>query len=155
MILKQMNDKKPVLPPTYLLISLIIMVGLHLWFPGYRWFPAPFILLGLIPLGGGIAISYVAENQFHRNKTTLNPFEAPSTLVTGGLFRFSRNPMYLGFVLILVGVATLLGSLVPMLVFPVFMILITLKFIRGEERMLAETFEQEWLNYFKKVRRWI
>jgi protein-S-isoprenylcysteine O-methyltransferase Ste14 len=149
------KSRPSILPPTYLLIALIAMIGLHFIFPGIKFIPTPWNLTGLLPLGIGIAISYLAEAQFQRVKTTVQPFQESSTLVTDGFFRLSRNPMYLGFVLILMGIAALLGTLTPFGTIPVFMIIINLKFIRIEEQMLEKTFSREYLAYCEKVRRWI
>ncbi len=63
--------------------------------------------------------------------------------------------MYLGMALVLLGVAVLLGSLSPLLIIPIFVWLITIKFIKFEENMLAEKFGSQWLEYTKRVRRWI
>ena len=156
MLKEQANSKRrPILPPTYLLIALILMLGLHFIYPGYKFISIPWNLLGLLFLGIGIGISSAAEAQFHRVNTTVKPFVKSTTLVTAGMYKFSRNPMYLGFVNILLGVAILLGSLVPCLVIPVFMILIDVKFIQVEEHMLAITFGKEWNDYAQKVKRWI
>jgi protein-S-isoprenylcysteine O-methyltransferase Ste14 len=63
--------------------------------------------------------------------------------------------MYLGFVLVLIGVASLLGSLTPWVIVPIFNILMEIVFIRVEERMMAQKFGLTWLDYKKKVRRWL
>ena len=76
-------------------------------------------------------------------------------MVTSGVFRFTRNPMYMGFTLILFGAAVLFGTLSPFLVIPFFMALIERRFIRTEEKMLELKFGQAYLDYKKKVRRWI
>jgi protein-S-isoprenylcysteine O-methyltransferase Ste14 len=149
------SQQKTILPPTYLLIALITMLALYFIYPVSKFIPIPWNLVGVLLLGSGVWISYAAEAQFHRAKTTVQPFNKPTILVTDGMFRFSRNPMYLGFVIILLGVAILLGSLAPFLVIPFFIVLIDLKFIRVEERNLAQTFDQDWVNYVQKVRRWI
>lgn len=146
---------KTILPPTYLLIALVLMVTLHWIIPLGSVLPIPWNLSGILLVAGGIWVSYVAEALFRRVKTTVKPFEIPSTLVTDGMFRFSRNPMYLGFAAILMGVAILLGSLAPFLVVPIFIALVDIRFIRIEERVLSQTFHQEWTDYAKKVRRWI
>jgi protein-S-isoprenylcysteine O-methyltransferase Ste14 len=149
------SRRKPILPPTYLLAALVIMIIINFIFPTPKLLPIPWNLLGLLPLGIGVFISYRAEAQFHQVKTTVYPFKKASTLVTGGLFRISRNPMYLGFVLVLAGVGILLGSLIPLIIIPTFVALIHSKFILVEERLMAETFGEDWGNYRKKVRRWI
>lgn len=146
---------KPILPPTYLLIALLIMLVFHWIVPLGSAVTVPWNLCGILLIAGGIWMSYRAEAQFRRLKTTVKPFEKPTTLVRDGLFHFSRNPMYLGFVSVLVGVAILLGSLTPFLVVPVFIILIEFKFIRIEERELSQTFKGDWTDYAQKVRRWL
>jgi protein-S-isoprenylcysteine O-methyltransferase Ste14 len=144
-----------VLPPTILLMALLFMLGLHFLFPVFKIIPAPWNFLGLLPVAVGIAINYLADDSFKRVRTAVNPFHKPSTLVTSGVFRISRNPMYLGFALILLGVAVLLGRLIPFGVFPLFMAWIQIHFICIEERMLENQFDQDWFEYKAKVRRWI
>jgi protein-S-isoprenylcysteine O-methyltransferase Ste14 len=147
--------RKPVLTPTYLYVALLAMVALNFLFPVRRIIPFPWDLLGLIPLALGAVLNLSADNAFRRAKTTVKPFEESAALVTDGVYRISRHPMYLGFVLILLGVAILLGSLTPFLIVPIFAIVIDRRFIVVEERMLAEKFGQAWLDYKARVRRWV
>lgn len=144
-----------VLPPTYLLISILAMVALHFLFPVATLIPLPWSLLGLIPLALGLALNFSADKAFQRTKTTVKPFEESTVLITDGVFRLSRNPMYLGFAFVLVGVALILGSLMPWLIIPLFVSLMDVVFIRVEERMLAARFGQVWLEYKTRVRRWL
>jgi steroid 5-alpha reductase family enzyme len=102
------------------------------------------------PVIAGVALNLVADGAFHRAGTTVKPFQESSALLTDGVYRYSRHPMYLGFVLILIGVAILLGSLTPWVVIPVFAVLMEVVFIRVEERMLAEKFGPAWLAYKKR-----
>jgi protein-S-isoprenylcysteine O-methyltransferase Ste14 len=146
--------RKP-LPPTYLLIALVLTAVLHLLWPVATIAPFPWNLLGGIPLGGGLAVTLAADQAFKNHKTTVKPLEKPSWLVTGGVFRISRNPMYLGFTLLLVGVALLFGSLTPFVVVVVFAVLMDVQFIQAEERLLQATFGEKWDQYKKKVRRWL
>ncbi|MCB0166604.1 MAG: isoprenylcysteine carboxylmethyltransferase family protein [Anaerolineae bacterium] len=149
-----MNDSK-IFPPTYLLIALIVMIVLHFGWPLTTIFFPPWQLLGIIPLGLGLLINVIAANRFQIANTTINPFGQSTALVTEGLYQISRNPMYLGMVLILTGGATLLGSLTPFAVIPVFIILINRNFIRFEEQKLARKFGPQWTAYCQRVRRWI
>jgi protein-S-isoprenylcysteine O-methyltransferase Ste14 len=146
---------KKILPPTYVLIAIVIMAVLHLLFPVMVIISLPWNVIGLLPLLLGIGINLMADNALRKAKTTVKPFEESSALVTGGVYRISRHPMYFGFVLILIGVALIMGSLTPFLVVPVFAILIDTVFIRVEERMLEDKFGRTWLDYKKHVRRWI
>lgn len=153
-----MNETKSypkILPPTILLGAILLMLGLHFLFPITLLVPIFWRLIGILPLVLGIVISYAAERQFHQVGTTVHPFEGSSQLVTDGLFRFSRNPMYLGMVLILLGVALLMGSLAPFGVILLFLWWTSIQFIRREEQMLATQFGQDWLEYKARVRRWI
>jgi protein-S-isoprenylcysteine O-methyltransferase Ste14 len=85
----------------------------------------------------------------------VKPFEQPSALVTNGVFRLSRNPMYVGFVLILGGVAILLGTVSPYVVVAAFAVVMDRRFIRAEEQALHGRFGAEWASYRSRVRRWI
>jgi protein-S-isoprenylcysteine O-methyltransferase Ste14 len=144
-----------ILPPTYLLGSILLMLGSHFLFPTMQLMSGLWRLIGILPLVLGIVISYAAEKQFHQARTTVHPFEESSQLITDGLFRFSRNPMYLGMALILLGVALLLGSLTPFGAIVLFLWWIDNQFIRREEQMLATQFGKDWLEYKAQVRRWI
>ena len=149
-----MNARK-IIPPVYLLLSIAVMVSLHFLFPGVTDLVFPWPLLGVIPLALGIGINLVADRSFKQHNTAVKPLEKSTALVTHGVFRVSRNPMYLGIVLILLGIALFLGSLTPYLVVFLFAIFIDIVFIRFEEKKLEETFGEAWLEYKKSVRRWI
>jgi len=143
------------LPPTYLLVSIAAMVVLHFLLPVTTIIPLPWNVIGIIPLALGIAINIVADSALHQASTTVKPFEESTALVTSGAYRISRHPMYLGFVLILIGVAILLGSLSPCVVILIFAALMDQIFIKVEERMLEARFGGEWQAYKLKIRRWI
>jgi protein-S-isoprenylcysteine O-methyltransferase Ste14 len=132
-----------------------MMAALHFLLPLKKIILFPFNLLGAIPLALGIAFNLIADRAFKKNKTTVKPFEKSTVLITGGVFGISRHPMYLGFVLILTGIAILMGSLMPYLVIFAFAILMDAIFVRAEEEMLEETFGETWLKYKRRVRRWL
>jgi len=146
---------KNILPPTYLWISIGMMIALHFLLPLVIIVPWPWSLAGIIPLALGAVINILADQEFKEANTTVKPFKESSALITDGVFRISRNPMYLGFALILIGIAVLLGSLTPFVVIPVFALLMDQIFIRVEEQMLEEKFVLTWLDYKRRVRRWI
>jgi protein-S-isoprenylcysteine O-methyltransferase Ste14 len=146
---------KTPLPPTYLFTAIVAMVLLHFLFPGLEVASYPWRLLGCAPLLVGIILNLMSDKAFKQNHTTVKPFEESTNLITTGVFRFSRHPMYLGMVLILVGIAFLLGSLLPFLVITAFVVLMDVIFIRTEERMLADKFGDTWKKYQENVRRWI
>ena len=144
-----------VMPTTYLLIAIVMMVALHFSFPVARIIPPWWNLLGIIPLALGVIINLIADRAFHKADTTVKPFKASIALITEGVFRMSRNPMYLGFVLVLLGIAVLMRSLTPYVIVLAFAILMDRMYIRVEERMLAEEFGTEWEGYKRSTRRWL
>ena len=141
-------------PPIYLFSSIVIMVLHHFLLPGRKVLALPWNLLGVIPMALGIGLNLVADSSFKKHETTVKPLEEPTVLITTGAFRVSRHPMYLGFVLVLFGIAVLMGSLTPYAVVFSFAIFIDVVFIRFEEKELENTFGEAWFEYKKKVRRW-
>jgi protein-S-isoprenylcysteine O-methyltransferase Ste14 len=146
---------KRVLPPTYLLTALLAQAALHLGLPALKFIPGPWRLIGILPVICGVVLNLAADQAFKRVKTTVKPFQVSSALVTDGAYGISRHPMYLGYVLILAGVAVMVGSLTPFLVILIFAVLMEVVFIQVEERMLEERFAGEWVAYKESVRRWI
>ena len=144
-----------ILPPVYFLLSLVVMAALHLLLPIVRWIPGPWNGIGALPLSGGVLLAVMANRLFHRRGTPVHPFGEASMLVVDGPFRYTRNPMYLGLILTLIGIAVLLGTLSPWIVIPPFAWILARLFVRREERVLQEKFGQEFLAYKQKVRRWI
>lgn len=105
----------------------------------------------------GLVILLVSGYQFRKASTTVHPLkpDESSSLVTSGIYRFSRNPMYIGFLLLLLAWGLILGSALAFLVLPFFIVLITNVQITPEESVLLKRFGEEYINYKKKVRRWI
>jgi len=144
-----------VLPPTYFLLALVVTALLHFLWPIHRYLEPPVSLIGLAPLAAGVALNVLADREFKRHQTTVKPFERSSALITAFPFSISRNPMYLGLTAILLGIAVLLGSVSALLPVVAFAILMDRRFVRVEERMLAERFGEEWARYQGRVRRWL
>jgi len=147
--------KKRILPPTYLLVAILLVLAIHFAFPLQKIVPVPWNLLGIVPLACGVALNLIADKAFHQAKTTVKPFEESAALLTTGVFRITRNPMYLGYVLILIGVALIVRSVTPYTFIVVFAVLMDQVFIRVEEQMLEQTFGPAWSAYTARVRRWI
>jgi len=147
--------RKSLLPPTYLLGAMALMAGLHFAWPVAKLVPSPWRYLGLVPLALGVLLNLWCDRLFHHARTTVDPFEQPSSLITGGPFRISRHPMYLGMVTLLAGLGVLLGTLSAFLVVPVFALAMDRVFIRTEEQAMEKTFGEEYREYRKRVRRWI
>ncbi len=111
--------------------------------------------LGAILIVAGIGSVLWAHQLFEDVGTTIKPFHRSAALVTGGPFRFSRNPMYLGMVIVLVGVGLVLRSLLPWVVIPVFVWIIQRRFIVAEEHSLERDFGEIYRDYRESVRRWL
>ena len=145
----------PLLPPVVFLLYNGLLIALDKLAPLVHWVPSPWHWLGLIPVTLGTAVAVVGLVQFRRHRTTLRPFHHSSALVTGGLYRRSRNPMYLGLVVVMVGIAWLAGSASVWLVPPLLAFTLWARFIRHEEAMLAERFGPAYAAYRERVRRWV
>lgn len=143
------------LPPTYFFGALVLAIALHLLLPLRQLLSFPWRLTGFAPLAIGILLNLLADRAFKRHETTVKPLEKSSALVTERVFGISRNPMYLGMTLILLGVALLLGSLTPFAMVIALPILLDRVFISPEETMLEETFGDRFQEYCERVRRWI
>ena len=126
-----MNTK--IMPTTALLISIVLCIALHLIFPAYILIPPKWNLIGLMPLLFGIWINLAADQALNNADTTVKPYQESNTLVNNGAYRISRNPMYLGFVSILVGIAVLLRSISPYSVAVLFAVVVNQVYIKVEE----------------------
>jgi protein-S-isoprenylcysteine O-methyltransferase Ste14 len=113
------------------------------------------ISLGLVVLGFAIALAGVVA--FRAHKTTVNPLTpgASSVVVSTGVYRFSRNPMYLGFLLALVGWAIYLSNALAALLLPAFVAYMNRFQIKPEERVLLAKFGSQFSRYMASVRRWV
>jgi len=148
--------KKPkVLPPVYLLATIAVMVLCHLYLP-IREIPGQYTgVIGILLVIGGVMIILEAGRLFDHAQTGVIPFSEATTLVTKGGFRFSRNPMYLGMVFILLGLGMKAGSFGCLLPVPFFIFFIHKHFVLPEEQFMEESFGEDYLAYKAKVRRWI
>lgn len=144
-------------PPIYMLLFATFMWLINHYIPLFIWIQYPWnkIGLGLIVLA---ALSDVSSlMQFVRSRTTVNPLSPNKTkqLVVNGLYHYSRNPMYLGMVVMLLGWGIYLGSLLTLFVIPFFVLVINKMQIEPEEAVLEEKFGDDYLNYKQQVRRWL
>jgi len=150
-----MEGEKSPLPPTYFIILLLLSIGLHFIFPIKTIIPFPFNFLGFIFIVFGSVINILADSLLKKNDTTVKPFEKPSNLVLKWPYSISRHPIYLGFTLVLFGLSVLLGSITAFLSPFLMIIIFEKKFIPFEEKNLEGAFGKEYLNYKKRVRKWL
>jgi protein-S-isoprenylcysteine O-methyltransferase Ste14 len=118
--------------------------------PGRSWGAAILILTGVIISGLGVA-------SFRRARTTVNPMKpgSASVLVDRGIYRLTRNPMYLGFLVVLLGWAVFQSNLVAFLLLPAFVFYMNRFQIEPEEKALVALFGQSFVAYKTRVRRWL
>ncbi|HEX7030662.1 MAG TPA: isoprenylcysteine carboxylmethyltransferase family protein [Gammaproteobacteria bacterium] len=119
-------------------------------FPGIR-------VVALLPALAGIAVCAAGVLSFQRAGTTTNPLDPgrASKLVVAGIYRYSRNPMYLGFALLLAAWGVFLGNLAALLAVAAFIIYMNRFQVAPEERALEALFGEEYRAYRRSVRRWI
>jgi len=144
-------------PPVYALISGALMWWLNQALPVANFIDSPWNKAGVAIIVFAIILDTSSLYLFIKKHTTINPMKPSSTqgLVTAGLYKYTRNPMYVGLLTILFGYAVWLGSVTPFLVLPLFYWLITNMQIKPEERILEAKFGREYRDYKNKVRRWL
>lgn len=148
-----MERRRP-LPPTYFLCGLIATLLFHLLFSGPRLIGWPWRFVGIPVILVGAWLSVWADALFKTRGTEIKPFRESSMVVDEGPFRYSRHPMYVGFLGVLAGVAVLAGTTTPMVVFGVMVWLFTAHFMIPEERHMERQFGNEYREYKARVRRW-
>jgi protein-S-isoprenylcysteine O-methyltransferase Ste14 len=139
-----------------------LAVGVTMWLaskvtPGLTVpLPLRLIVAGLcVALGVGLVVG--ARVMLDRAHTTWHPTEPERTtsLVSGGVFRFSRNPTYLGMLLVLVGWGVVLANPLAFVLAAIFALWMSRFQIRPEERVLSALLGQEYRDYASRVRRWV
>lgn len=144
-----------ILPPVYFLFALIAMILLALYAPVSHLIYVPLRVFGGLLIITGFALTAGGAYTFKLAGTPVKPFEQPVRLVQDKLYRYSRNPMYLGMMIMLTGTWIMLGKLSPVIVIPVFFVIIQEGFIKYEEKFLEDRFGDEYLDYKDRVYRWI
>ena len=123
--------------------------SLHFDVPGHNWLAGVVILAGFLTGSSGVL-------SFRKARTTVNPLKPhASTLVTRGVYAMSRNPMYLGGLIMLFGWAVFLQSGLAFLFLPVYVLYINRFQIQPEERVLASLFGETYVAYQARARRWL
>ncbi|RLQ21299.1 DUF1295 domain-containing protein [Seongchinamella sediminis] len=147
--------KRIIYPPMWLALGIIAQFVCNEYYPGNRFTSAGGQMAGSLVLLLGLVLLVLAGGLFKRADTDLIPFREVRALVTTGVYRYSRNPMYLGMALVLLGCAVLLGVATAFAVPLVFMVIIQYRFILPEEQLLRDTFPEDFPAYCRRVRRWI
>ncbi|WP_209597732.1 isoprenylcysteine carboxylmethyltransferase family protein [Ruegeria sp. HKCCSP351] len=136
-------------------------------FAALAWAQARYMALGLslesdltdllsgVLIGGGVLMAVLAIVEFRRHKTTVIPHETPTAMVQTGIYKRSRNPIYVGDVLILAGLILRFDAVLSLVLVPVFVWVLERRFILPEEDRLRRQFRTDFARYERKTRRWI
>ncbi|HEY3476643.1 MAG TPA: isoprenylcysteine carboxylmethyltransferase family protein [Anaerolineales bacterium] len=142
-------------------VAVLLLFALMMWLLSTYETSLSFLLpwsraIALFVCCAGLAIGLGGVIAFRRANTTVNPItpEATTTMVTSGLYRFSRNPMYLGLLVVLTGWAIFLSHLVAFALLPLFVLYMNRFQIIPEERVLSAKFAHQFTAYKETVRRW-
>jgi protein-S-isoprenylcysteine O-methyltransferase Ste14 len=144
-----------IIPPGWLLLAVFATLALHHLLPIAQLWHAPLSWLGLLLVGAGLLFAAAGVGMFRRAGTSVIPFGRTTALVTTGVYRLTRNPMYLGLTLILSGTAWICGSLGAFLPLPLLVGILQGGFIRSEERWLEDLFGADYRTYKHRVPRWL
>jgi len=142
-------------PPVLLLIHVVAAFLLNWLIPLPVVFPQGLEWAGYILVFFGLGFAFSAVNQFGKKHTTLDPHGSVSAIVTSGPYRFSRNPIYLGFLCTLAGLPLALENYWGVVLSPVFVMSMVQLVIKHEETYLEEKFKDVYTSYKSRVRRWL
>jgi protein-S-isoprenylcysteine O-methyltransferase Ste14 len=149
------KPRRIIYPPMWLVIGLIGIFVLDQYLPVSRFTGPAAMAFGSVAIVIGLLLLVLAGGLFRKADTDMIPFREVRALVTEGVYRYTRNPMYLGMALILLGTACTTGILSGLAVPLLFMAIIEIRYIRPEEAVLRQLFGEEFDAYCKRVRRWI
>jgi len=145
----------PIAPPLLFVLPILASLAVEWFAPtsfvqgAFRW------IVGVLILIAGIGLNVGGFITQKRAGTDPIPFNPSTRVVAHGLYRFSRNPMYIGFAILTLGLAILVDSTWMLCVVPIGLVLVDRMIITREERYLERKFGEEYLNYKRRVRRWI
>ena len=143
-------------PLVYAAIFFLSILLQHTWPLATAFFHTPIAtLIGIIFVLATVLVNVTAIRQFVRSKNTIVTIKPAHSLQTTGIYSRTRNPMYLGLVLLYTGLAFLTGNWWTLILLPFVVVVVNYFMIRPEEKYLERRFGQSYLEYRSKVRRWI
>ncbi len=141
-------------PPVWLIAALLLARGVGASVPMAAEV-APLVMLGWLLVAVAVALMVAAAVRFLRHRTTIVPHRAPDALITDGVFRLSRNPIYLADVLLLAGFILIWGAHLAWPLVPLLAWVLQRRFILPEEARLRAAFGPQAEAYFTRTRRWV
>jgi protein-S-isoprenylcysteine O-methyltransferase Ste14 len=141
-------------PPVITLLTITAMALLFFSFPKWNIIPFPYNFTGLLVSFYGFTIMGRSRDSFRKNNISLE-FGESERLITKGIYKYSRNPMYLGMAILLLGFGICFMNLFALLLPFVFVFLVNSMHVPIEEKLLEDKFGDEYLAYKARVRRWI
>jgi protein-S-isoprenylcysteine O-methyltransferase Ste14 len=147
------NINKNIHPPVVALISMSLAIVME-WIVPIA-FPSYWKIVGLALVAVGLLLAFSAVNEFRKAQTTLDPHGSPKALVSNGIYRFTRNPIYLGFFLIIIGFPLYFESVWGVIAAPLFAMTLRRLVIEKEEAYLEKKFGEAYTGYKSRVRRWL
>lgn len=150
------QPKKPMIKPPYIAITLLFLSWLvDYLFPQFRFIFGIYRYIGILALILGLSITFYSFHLFKKNKTPIIPGQKPEFMVIEGAYKFTRNPMYSGVTIGLFGVSFYIGNFISFLSPILFFLIMNYQFVPKEEKMLEQIFGKKYIDYKKRVRRWI
>ncbi|MEM6890387.1 MAG: methyltransferase [Pseudomonadota bacterium] len=116
--------------------------------------PATMLFGGLL-VGGGVVLIGLAAIEFRKHKTSIIPHETPTTLIQSGIFKRSRNPIYLADLLILAGLCLRWDAVLSLALVPSLAYVLEKRFIIPEENRMRRVFRADFARYAQNTRRWV
>lgn len=142
-------------PPRIAALLMVITVAIWRLSPSETVLYIPYKLIGSIGIISGFTVMIWAWFQFQKAETAVCPTSKTTTIVTNGAFQISRNPMYLGMLSMLTGIAFLMSDLQAFFAPAAFFIIMDKVFIPYEEEKLLHGFDYHYAEYMKRTRRWL
>ena len=142
-------------PPHIAISVLALALLLDYWFPQLRFILGGYRYIGVLIFVLGLSMTFTSFYLFKKNKTPILPGQKPTFVVMAGPYTFTRNPMYLGVTTALTGVAVYIGNLLSFISPIIFFMATNFFYVPREEKLMEQLFGKKYLDYKKKVRRWV
>lgn len=151
----EQTKKLPIKPPHIALMLLFLSWLAKRLFPQLKVISEPYNKIGIFVFAAGLSLTFWGFYSFKKNKTPIIPGQKPTFMVAEGPYKFTRNPMYLGVTITLLGASIYIGNLLSLLSPIIFFLIMNYYFVPFEERLMENLFGKKYLGYKKKVRRWV